>query len=229
MATARGARSSPAGSRIRRTRPLRGPPSIASGRCLFGKPLVAPIDDIPLAGPYPPGLELLADDFVEHGYDLQRLIRLIAASDVFQRDSRAEFEITDAARKSLGRISAVAAAAGADFRLADSSRVAENDRRPGPCASCGSPCMARRTSSSERYGDLGEDEFTDRGSTIPQRLLMMNGNLVKDRTQPNPLVSASTRIAMLDRPAGQAGRSRLPCRFSRAGPRPTNHSTSSPD
>ena len=26
---------------------------------------------------------------------------------------------------------------------------------------------------------------------------MMNGNLVKDRTQPNPLVSASTRIAML--------------------------------
>ena len=49
----------------------------------------------------------------------------------------------------------------------------------------------------ERYGDLGEDEFTDNGSTIPQRLLMMNGNLVKERTQPNPLVSASTRIATL--------------------------------
>src|SRR5262245_48391894 len=51
----------------------------------------------------------------------------------------------------------------------------------------------------ERYGDLGEDEFTDRGSTIPQRLLMMNGNLVKERTQANPLVSASTRIATLTR------------------------------
>jgi hypothetical protein len=48
-----------------------------------------------------------------------------------------------------------------------------------------------------RYGDLGDDEFTDRGNTIPQRLLMMNGNLVKERTQPNPLVSASTRIANL--------------------------------
>ena len=33
--------------------------------------------------------------------------------------------------------------------------------------------------------------------TIPQRLLMMNGNLVKDRTKPNPLVSGSTRIATL--------------------------------
>src|SRR5207302_2012973 len=69
---------------------------------IFGKPLVDPIDDIPLAGPYPAGLQLLADD-----------------------------------------------------------------------------------------------EFTDRGSTIPQRLLMMNGNLVKERTQPNPLVSGSTRIATL--------------------------------
>ena len=48
-----------------------------------------------------------------------------------------------------------------------------------------------------RYGDLGQDEFTDRGSTIPQRLLMMNGNLVKQRTEANPLLSSSTRIAML--------------------------------
>ena len=60
---------------------------------LFGRPLVEPIDNIPLEGPYPPGLEMLADDFVAHGYDCQRLIRVIAATDVFQRDSRADFEI----------------------------------------------------------------------------------------------------------------------------------------
>ena len=54
-----------------------------------GRPVPAP-----RAGPFPPGLQLLADDFVASGYDVHRLIRLIAASDVFQRDSRAEFEIT---------------------------------------------------------------------------------------------------------------------------------------
>ena len=48
-----------------------------------------------------------------------------------------------------------------------------------------------------RYGDLGEDEFTARGGTIPQRLLLMNGELVKERTQPNPLMSATSRIAGL--------------------------------
>ena len=51
---------------------------------MFGQPLVEPIDDIPLVGDaYPPGLQLLADDFVAHGYDLRRLIRLIAASEPF--------------------------------------------------------------------------------------------------------------------------------------------------
>ena len=47
-----------------------------------------------------------------------------------------------------------------------------------------------------RYGDAGEDELADRGGTIPQRLLMMNGNLVKDYTK-NGLLSASTQIAHL--------------------------------
>ncbi len=39
-------------------------------------------------------LDLLADDFVKHEYSLRRLIALIAASDAFQRSSRADFEVT---------------------------------------------------------------------------------------------------------------------------------------
>jgi hypothetical protein len=163
---------------------------------VFGKPLVEPIDDIPLAGPYPAGLQLLADDFVEHNYDLQRLIRLIAASDVFQRDSRADFEITDSHEKALavfplsrlrpeqisGSLIQAASLKTIDGQAHVLIRLAMYDQN---------------RKFVQRYGDLGEDEFTDRGSTIPQRLLMMNGNLVKDRTQPNPLVSGSTRIATL--------------------------------
>lgn len=163
---------------------------------LIGKPLVTPIDDIPLAGPYPPGLQLLADDFVEHGYDLQRLIRLIVSSDVFARDSRADFEITEEhenawavfplSRLRPEQISGSLIQAASLKTIAGQAHVLMRITR-----------FVQTNQFVERYGDLGEDEFTDRGSTIPQRLLMMNGNLVKERTQPNPLVSGSMRIATL--------------------------------
>jgi hypothetical protein len=48
----------------------------------------------------------------------------------------------------------------------------------------------------QRYGDSGEDEFDGRGGTIPQRLLMMNGKLVRERIK-DDLFTASTRIANL--------------------------------
>ena len=38
----------------------------------------------------------------------------------------------------------------------------------------------------QRYGDTGEDEFDGRGGTIPQRLLLMNGELVRDRIKDDP-------------------------------------------
>ena len=46
----------------------------------------------------------------------------------------------------------------------------------------------------KRYGDTGEDEFDERGGTIPQRLVMLNGELVKERSKDGPMNSA-TRIA----------------------------------
>ena len=49
----------------------------------------------------------------------------------------------------------------------------------------------------KRYGDTGEDEFEDRGGTITQRLLMMNGNLVKDRTRSSESINAAARIAAI--------------------------------
>ena len=50
----------------------------------------------------------------------------------------------------------------------------------------------------KRYGDMGEDEFDDRGGTIPQRLLMMNGKIVSELIKNNPaLGTASGRILML--------------------------------
>jgi hypothetical protein len=48
----------------------------------------------------------------------------------------------------------------------------------------------------QRYGDSGDDEFDGRGGTIPQRLLLMNGQMVYDRTKEDP-GNAATRIGWL--------------------------------
>ena len=60
--------------------------------------------------------------------------------------------------------------------------------------------FARAVGQSEfvkRYGDRGEDEFSPQGGTIPQRLLMMNGELLKKKTEGNLVGNAATQIAAL--------------------------------
>jgi hypothetical protein len=164
---------------------------------VFGRPLVEPIDDIPLeAETYPPGLELLADDFVAHGYDVRRLLRLMAGSEPFTRDSRAEFEILPEheQRWAAFPLTRLRPEQVAGSLIQASSLTTINGE---------SHIVMRLVKFGQtndfvtRYGDLGEDEFTARGGTIPQRLLLMNGELVKERTQPNPLLSATSRIAGL--------------------------------
>jgi hypothetical protein len=163
---------------------------------MFGQPLVEPLDDIPLDGPYPPGLQSLADDFVAHGYDLQRLVRVIAATDVYQQASTADHEITAQheqhwAAFPLTRLRPEQVSG--SILQAASLKTVDADAH----------IFARlqfydqQRQFVERYGDLGEDEFTDRGGTIPQRLLMMNGALVQERTKDDFFNNAATRISAL--------------------------------
>ena len=56
---------------------------------MLGRPLVEPVDDLAAVDPLPEPLIILADDFVAHGFDLHRLIRVIAATEVFRIDSAA--------------------------------------------------------------------------------------------------------------------------------------------
>lgn len=166
---------------------------------LFNRPLIAPVDEIPLDGPFPAGMELLADDLLAHDYDLQRLIRVIASTKAFQMSSQSSdpaHPVTTAAEK-----------AWAAFPVT----------RLRPEQMAGSVIQAASLSTIDaethvlfrikrdvdvnnfvkRYGDSGEDNFDDAGGTIPQRLLLMNGNMISNNTGNNPLINASTRIGML--------------------------------
>jgi hypothetical protein len=176
---------------------------------LFNRPLISPVDDVPLEGPFPPGMEALADDLIAHDFDLQRLIRVIAATRVFQQSSRStdpSHPVTEEAEKvwaafpvtrlrpeqmagsvtQASSLSTIDAETHVLFRIKRDLDVANFVKR---------------------YGDSGEDNFDDAGGTIPQRLLLMNGSMISNNTNSNPLINASTRIGMLapdDRTAVEA-------------------------
>lgn len=183
---------------------------------LLGRPLVEPIDDIPLEGPYPPGLETLAEDFASSGYDLHRLISQIAMTRVFQMDSVANFEVTKQHEKQWATFPLTRLRpeqmAGAILQSASLPTVDANSHILRQIL-----YYTEVGDFVKRYGDTGEDEFDDRGGTIPQRLVMLNGNLVKERSKDGPMNSA-TRIAQQVRDDAKAIESVFLVVFSR---RPT--------
>jgi hypothetical protein len=163
---------------------------------LAGRPLVEPVDDLPLDTSHVPALETLAQDFTRNGYNLRRLIRLIAATEAFQRDSRAEFEITAKheskwASFPLSRLRPEQVAGG----VIQASTLTTIDANANIIRQL--DAFGKTTDFVRRYGDMGEDEFADRGGTITQRLLMMNGQLVDERTDEKAITLAVTRLAQL--------------------------------
>ena len=168
---------------------------------LFGRPLVEPIDDILSAAVLPAALEILADDFVEHGCDLRRLIRVIASTAVFRLSSgndpnvpgheiTPEHEVAWAAFP-LTRLRPEQVIGG----LVQSASLSTIDYESHILVRIGR--AGAQNDFIKRYGDLGEEEFAPQGDTIPQRLLMMNGKQLQDRIGQNILANAATHIAML--------------------------------
>lgn len=164
---------------------------------LFGRPLVEPIDDLHSAGELPEAIDLLADDFTRHGYDLRRLIRAIATTETFRLDSRSDTEPDVDLPE----------AAWAMFPL---TRLRPEQVIGGVLQACSlhtidyqSHILVRLARAGgqndfvKRYGDLGEEEFAAQGETIPQRLLMMNGGQVQERIRENFVGNAAAQIAAL--------------------------------
>jgi hypothetical protein len=162
---------------------------------LFGRPLVTPVDDLGSTGEPPHVLRLLAEDFAGHGYDLQRLIRVIAATEIFQLDSCVEPDLTEAHEQTWAAFPLTRLrpeqVAGAIFQSASLETINRNSHIFTRILTA-----AGENDFVQRYGDMGEDEFTARGGTIPQRLLLMNGQLVHNKTEEGFLEAASL-ISML--------------------------------
>jgi len=162
---------------------------------MFGRPLVEPVDNLPAAGPVPPALDVLADDFATHGFDLRRLIRLIASTELFRMDSATDHETGEAEERAwavfpLTRLRPEQVAGG----VLQAASVSTIDAKSHLLARLDHDRQMGRFIS--RYGDAGEEEFEPRGGTIQQRLLMLNGDLVRNRTRPW-VRNAATRIAWL--------------------------------
>ena len=175
---------------------------------MFGRPYLEPVDDLPDPRPLDSSsgeerdvLDWLGQDFREHGYNLHRLIQVIAASQPFRIDSQYP-----------------AASEGAKYDAAELDRAEMHwamfpliRLRPeqviGSILQCSSTQTVDQNSHPllrlvrftqgrdfvREYGDLGESELQERGGTILQRLLLMNGNLAAQSMSPQ-IVNAAGRI-----------------------------------
>ena len=161
---------------------------------MFGRSYMRPVDDIPLEGPFPAGMEILVNEFITSNYDLQHLIRVIAASETFQRSSSADFEIQSQhfshfAVFPITRLRPEQVA-GSIIQSTSLKTIDSTSHVIARLVKYG-----QQNDFVARFGDLGEDEYNDRSETITQRLLMMNGELVNERLTGG--LNSTTRIALL--------------------------------
>jgi hypothetical protein len=162
---------------------------------LFGRPMVEPLDDLNSAGKALPALQILADDFAKHNFDVRRLVKVIVTTEAFRRDSASDQEVTETHERLLTvfpmtrlrpeQVAGSVIQAASVETLDQDSHVFVQLLR-----------FNQEREFVQRYGDTGDDEFDGRGGTIPQRLLLMNGDLVHERTKED-LGNASAQIASL--------------------------------
>ncbi|EMI54895.1 DUF1549 domain-containing protein [Rhodopirellula sallentina] len=167
---------------------------------MFGSPPGNAVDDLPLNEDPNPIVMTLSKAFIDSGYDIRNLIRMMSDMPAFRVDSQSgegdgAFEVTERHERAMAvfpivrlRAEQVAGAA------IQSSRVKTLDRETS--------FLLRFQQYQEeqdflkRYGDMGEDEFTRDTATITQRLVMLNGKLTSDVSKWNPILNTTSHVGM---------------------------------
>jgi hypothetical protein len=168
---------------------------------MFGRPWSDPVDDLPNPSPTPDLdadlLDRLGHDFRTSGYDLKRLLLLIASSRAFRLSSQHPAyetgEGSDAVEQAwavfpLTRLRPEQMIGG----MVQASSVRAIDQHSHLITRV--IRFFRENDFTNEYGDLGERELEDRVGTIPQALLRMNGRFVQEIADAGPF-NASGRVA----------------------------------
>ncbi|HEY0981910.1 DUF1549 domain-containing protein [Schlesneria sp.] len=168
---------------------------------MFGKPWIQPVDDLPDPGdehPVPTDLlDVLGADFRVHGCDLKRLITVIAASRPFRLSSQhPSFETGE----NVELIEHVWGAfpisrlrpeqvIGAMLQASSIKTLDHNSHWTMRAIR-----FFKELDFVKEYGDLGDEELTERAGTIPQALLRMNSEFAAEWSK-STIFSAAGRIA----------------------------------
>lgn len=170
---------------------------------MFGRSMGEAVDNLPLDEFSHPMMDTIARDFVAHGFNMRRLIRVIAASEAFRVDSRSEFEITPEHELNFAVFPLVRLrpeqVAGSIIQAA---RIKTTDRDSSFVLQL--QTMTGTNDFVTQYGDVGEDEFNSDSVTITQRLLMMNGSLLRELVEANPILNTSSHVGMFARDSAHA-------------------------
>ena len=168
---------------------------------MFGKAWIEPVDDIPSpddSGVNPKDLlDVLAADFRSHDCDLKRLISTVAATRVFRQSSQHPLFEGDVQTSDVERVWAAFPVTrlrpeqviGSMLQASSIKTLDQNSHWTTRAVR-----FFKELDFVKEYGDLGEDELTERAGTIPQALLRMNSEFSAEWTK-GTIFSAAGRIA----------------------------------
>ena len=148
----------------------------------MGRGIVHPVDDFAEANPpaHPEILELLADQFVAHDFDLQFLVRTITSAQVYQRSSLQTHDSqSDPAMFARATLRGLT-----PEQLFDSLAEAVGFYQPYRTEN---PFVISTDSQRGRFLELFSDEASstqEKETTILQALAMMNGDFVAEAVDP---------------------------------------------
>lgn len=160
---------------------------------VLGRPLLTPVDDLPLTEGDP--LDALAWDFAAHGYDLRRLITVVALSGPAQLSSElpegadraaleaqwAVYPLTPLRPDQL--VGSLLQAASVRTLDLDSHVVTRLVR------------FLREKAFVDEYGEAAGDELSPRSGTVGQALLRMNGKLPQELVAAQPFGAVGRILA----------------------------------
>ena len=174
---------------------------------LFGRAFHEPVDDLRDPPDEPDLLDVLGQDFRAHGCDLRRLIQVITASAPFRLSS--EWVSPSVSAESAGEPDALWQTAERQWALFPLIRLRPEQVIGSLLQSSSLQTIDQNSHLFMRfkkfvtqndfvreYGDLGDGELLDRGGTVPQRLLLMNGKLAWEALKIDPF-NSSARINAL--------------------------------